>query len=653
MSEIFDPYHKWLAIPPSEQPPNFYRLLSLPLYETDQEVIAAAAVQRINWVRNFESGASGDVAKKIKDEISSAWLCLRNPDHKQQYDEQLRRHTASQQVEPPHTPPTLFATALPNPPPANPFVHEAGIRIPDSAEPRWNVLPRAKRSKSTTGAGLLVQASAGPIGLVLGYIILCQFGPQYDFLGIWNKAEPSKTPAAVVSSASNQPGWPNRKPALKPSKEKSHVSINAAPTNPNSTTPPPGTAPALGSAKLDFGPTEVATIVPVVVPAISSPSSPAAVPEKNDGEPTENFKEEQNRIFFNSSGELQQTIAKCRTAKDALRLLRETIANANAPEEVRSYASSQLSTWEERAANDSVRLGDVWMPRAAAKAAREKANDLIIQAAGLLSLDNEQPALVRLHEAARVDPEATSAVFLLGVHYALGLKNYQEAKVCFGNCLRRRPDDVGALNDLGLANLMLGKHSDGLKNFRAAVKVNPRSAEVAHNLRRIVKQDALKILVLPPSVKNAFVDLLTNVISDETVTALDNLGWLYVTPAAAPAVSGLPPEVPNVLPRFVQAKTNKTVKVHAQWIEDCQCLWCLGVGKVSCSNPDCTKGKISVITGRERTGAVDLITLQPQYRNKTELKDCPICNGKGRVDCEKCFGRGTDPTLSGIDVLHR
>jgi hypothetical protein len=26
MPEAFDPYHKWLAIPPEEQPPHHYRL---------------------------------------------------------------------------------------------------------------------------------------------------------------------------------------------------------------------------------------------------------------------------------------------------------------------------------------------------------------------------------------------------------------------------------------------------------------------------------------------------------------------------------------------------------------------------------------------------------------------------------------------------
>ena len=34
----FDPYHEWMGIPPSEQPPNHYRLLGLSEFETSKAV---------------------------------------------------------------------------------------------------------------------------------------------------------------------------------------------------------------------------------------------------------------------------------------------------------------------------------------------------------------------------------------------------------------------------------------------------------------------------------------------------------------------------------------------------------------------------------------------------------------------------------------
>ncbi len=35
----FAPYHKWLGIPPADQPANHYRLLGLNLFESDPDVI--------------------------------------------------------------------------------------------------------------------------------------------------------------------------------------------------------------------------------------------------------------------------------------------------------------------------------------------------------------------------------------------------------------------------------------------------------------------------------------------------------------------------------------------------------------------------------------------------------------------------------------
>jgi hypothetical protein len=32
MAADFDPYHKWLGIPPPQQPPHHYRLLGIDLY---------------------------------------------------------------------------------------------------------------------------------------------------------------------------------------------------------------------------------------------------------------------------------------------------------------------------------------------------------------------------------------------------------------------------------------------------------------------------------------------------------------------------------------------------------------------------------------------------------------------------------------------
>ena len=48
----FDPYYRWLGIPPEEQPAHHYRLLGLTLFESDRAVIEARSLDQIDRVRN-------------------------------------------------------------------------------------------------------------------------------------------------------------------------------------------------------------------------------------------------------------------------------------------------------------------------------------------------------------------------------------------------------------------------------------------------------------------------------------------------------------------------------------------------------------------------------------------------------------------------
>jgi len=89
MSDAFDPYHKWLGIPPDEQPPHHYRLLGISLFEGDADVISNAADQRMAHVRTFQSGKHSAESQRILNEISCARLCLLDPQKKAAYDAQL------------------------------------------------------------------------------------------------------------------------------------------------------------------------------------------------------------------------------------------------------------------------------------------------------------------------------------------------------------------------------------------------------------------------------------------------------------------------------------------------------------------------------------------------------------------------------------
>lgn len=95
MAEEFDPYRKWLGIPPKDQPPNHYRLLGIAHFEDDPDVIENAATRQMAHVRTFQSGKHGPISQRILNELTAAKLCLLQPAKKQAYDEALRAQLAA------------------------------------------------------------------------------------------------------------------------------------------------------------------------------------------------------------------------------------------------------------------------------------------------------------------------------------------------------------------------------------------------------------------------------------------------------------------------------------------------------------------------------------------------------------------------------
>ncbi len=90
VEEAFDPYRKWLGIPPEEQPPNHYRLLGIAVYEEDPDVISHAADRQMAHLRTFQAGKRAALSQAILNEVSAAKVCLLNPHTKRAYDDQLR-----------------------------------------------------------------------------------------------------------------------------------------------------------------------------------------------------------------------------------------------------------------------------------------------------------------------------------------------------------------------------------------------------------------------------------------------------------------------------------------------------------------------------------------------------------------------------------
>lgn len=131
----FDPYYKWLAIPPAEQPPHYYRLLGLALFEPDLDVISSAADRQMAHIRSYQHGAQSQASQKILNELSNARLTLLRAESKTKYDTELRQRIAASLL---RAKPLKVATPLAAPHAASP----GSSPTPVVAQPIPQPLPR-------------------------------------------------------------------------------------------------------------------------------------------------------------------------------------------------------------------------------------------------------------------------------------------------------------------------------------------------------------------------------------------------------------------------------------------------------------------------------------------------------------------------------
>jgi hypothetical protein len=93
MSE-FDPYFKWLGIPPEDQPPDHYRLLGIPRFTSDPNVIVHAFDLQVALVRTFVLGPHSLQSQLLLNALAAAKVCLDVPEKKAAYDKGLREQVS-------------------------------------------------------------------------------------------------------------------------------------------------------------------------------------------------------------------------------------------------------------------------------------------------------------------------------------------------------------------------------------------------------------------------------------------------------------------------------------------------------------------------------------------------------------------------------
>ena len=144
MVAVLDPYHRWLGIPPDEQPAHHYRLLGLAEFEDDPEVIRDAAERQMSHVRGYGLGKHAELSQKILNELGRAKACLLDAEKKKEYDHRLRvKLAASKPIASPGPPPGSRPQAPSGPPP---LIEPAAEQLPaaggEAAEAVGIDLPR-------------------------------------------------------------------------------------------------------------------------------------------------------------------------------------------------------------------------------------------------------------------------------------------------------------------------------------------------------------------------------------------------------------------------------------------------------------------------------------------------------------------------------
>ena len=90
MDQEIDPYLELLGIPKSEQPPNCYRLLGIPEYTANKQVIANGAARQMQFLRRVGGDQYLTQVQKILNEISKVRILLLDDKKRAEYDRTLK-----------------------------------------------------------------------------------------------------------------------------------------------------------------------------------------------------------------------------------------------------------------------------------------------------------------------------------------------------------------------------------------------------------------------------------------------------------------------------------------------------------------------------------------------------------------------------------
>ncbi|MBN1854295.1 MAG: hypothetical protein JW829_16315, partial [Pirellulales bacterium] len=187
-----------------------------------------------------------------------------------------------------------------------------------------------------------------------------------------------------------------------------------------------------------------------------------------------------------TAAEIEDEAKTMPTAKQALLIYQFHLSGAKLTDSERRAAEARRDHWKELAEKGYQRLGDQWMPGEEAEAQRKKARDKFDYAYEMLRLGNGELSEKALREASRLDPDNIQADFLMGLVYSLVVDNDKKAVRHFEECLKRDPNNVGAMNNLAICCFYEKEYTAAVRYWLQSVEISPETPALAQNIGSLI-----------------------------------------------------------------------------------------------------------------------------------------------------------------------
>jgi hypothetical protein len=467
MAEAFDPYHRWLGIPPEEQPPHHYRLLGIAVFEDQPEVIEHAADRQMAHLRTFQVGPHAGLSQKLLNEVAAAKLCLLRAEKKAAYDNFLRGRLAGSKPSPaPAGEPPPFPVV---PPDEESAVVELGVpgEEPSATSPIVAALRRRWR---------VIIAGIVAVGLVLGIVTLAAMLAPPAPPAVDGPAQVEQ-PVAAVSGQGD----------------------TAEPARSTSSDPGPPALPRpaddeISAEELAFweslleGESEPAETI-ASTPPKPKESVAAAVPAKSE--------------VKMPSASAQPSTAAAQMPKPADVSARPSPSPPEPPPKRAELKPEPFKT----AAQIDPLLAEAWT---------------------LIRRGDHVKGRDKLAQASKISRADLRVQFSLGLVDALVTLDWAAAEKEFSQCVQEHPKHIASLNNLALVRLRLGREPQWVRQWQTVLAEGPPPDEVVQNLGRVRYLSQKARLSLKPVTQKAVTNLYVDAQRTGNARFDEGVGFLYM-----------------------------------------------------------------------------------------------------------------------------